>query len=121
MQKKDHVIDFPLSNAMQSLRDIIEAHSERTGVAVIPGERIKPGFVKKVIEIYAGRQGYSCNTLRAVYGSVVKFSISFVSAIRSLLTEECEDVWKTLGNPLEQSVRSETTQGCLRSSYLLKA
>ena len=97
MNKEEHVIDFPLPDAMQSLRDIIDAHSRRTGVAVIPGERIKPGFIKEVIDIYAGRKGYSCNTLRAVCGSVVKLSSSFVSSMRSLLTEECEDFWKTLG------------------------
>ena len=66
MHKDDHIVDFPLSNAMQSLKDIIDHHSKNTGVAVIPGERLKPGFIKEVVDIYAGRQGYYFNTLRAV-------------------------------------------------------
>ena len=70
MNKEEHAIDFPLPDAMQSLRDIIDAHSKRTGIAIVPGERIKPSFIKHIIEVYAGRQGYSCNTLRVVCGSV---------------------------------------------------
>ena len=97
MRKDDHIIDFPLPDVMRSLRDIIESHSTRTGVAVIPGERIKPGFIKEVVDIYAGRQGYSCNTLRTVCGIVLKMSTSFAGSMRSLLTEECDDLWKSLG------------------------
>ena len=68
MHKDEHIVDFPLPDAMQSLKDIIDHHSKNTGVAVIPGERVKPGFIKEVVDIYAGRHGYSCNTLRAVCG-----------------------------------------------------
>ena len=97
MQKDEHIIDFPLPDAMQSLREIIDAHSKNTGMAIVPGKRTKPGFIKEVVEIYAGGQGYSCNTLRTICGTVLKMSSSFVSSMRSLLTEECSDLWKSLG------------------------
>ena len=98
MQKDYYIIDFPLPDAMLSLRDIADSHSKNTGVAIIPGQRIKPGFIKEVLEIYAGRRSYSCNTLRTVCGTVLKMSSSFVSSMRSILTEECDDLWKSLGS-----------------------
>ena len=97
MHKDDDIVDFPLPDAMQSLKDIIDHHIKNTGVVVIPEERVKPGFIKEIVDIYAGREGYSCSTLRAVCGTVLKISTSFVSTMRCLLTEECDDIWKALG------------------------
>ena len=49
IQKDDHIIDFPLPDAMLSLRDIADSHSNNTGVAIIPWQRIKPGCINEVL------------------------------------------------------------------------
>lgn len=97
MQKEVHIIEFTFAEILQNLRAVFDDLCSRTGTVRKPGRALPHGTIKKVVDAYTGSSGAATNTLRSICSVAVKLSSTVVTEMKDLLTEECEDIIRTLG------------------------